>query len=154
MEGTLKFLKREDLHLLQPKTRLARARPEQLLVKEGALPLGLFIVRSGSVEVRRRTGQIDVAVAELGQGDMFGESAFLQKLPASASVYAKTDTDLVIFTPDRLLPLFEEHPGLFARFFQSIAHVLSRRLRAFNEQLGGSASVEDRFADLPSWEII
>lgn len=154
MEGTLKYLNRDDIRLLQPKMRLARAKLDQQLVKEGVLPLGLFIVRSGKVEVCRRMGMIDVPVVELGQGDMFGETAFLQKLPASASVFARSEADLIIFTPDRLEPLFDEHPGLFARFFQSIALVLSRRLRAFNGQVGGDHSSSSQFEDIPKWEIV
>lgn len=154
MQQTLLHLDKEDVRLLQPKVQLARAKAGQVLVKEGTPPLGLFIVRQGSVAVRRLVNKFPVTVATLEVGEMFGESAFINPAPspATASVFAAEDSDLIILTPQRLQPLFDEHPALFGRFCHSIALTLSRRLRAFNEQLGGQQ--RDRFGALPNWEII
>ena len=154
MHKTLMHLNKEDLQLLHGKMQLGRVKAGQPLVKEGTPPLGLFIVREGSVLVQRNVNSFTITTATLGVDEMFGETAFISPAPrpATASVVAADDTDVIVLTPKRLEPLFEAHPGLFGRFHQSLAHVLSRRLRAFNEQTG--ARRKDRFGDLPSWEIL
>jgi len=151
MEKTLPKLTRDDVRLLHGKIQLGRVRSAQILVKEGIPPLGLFIVRSGSVLVQRTVNGYAVNAATLGPGEMFGETAFVSPQPATAAVIAAEDAELMVLTPARLAPLFRETPGLAGRFFQSIALVLSRRLRHFNEQAGAS---RDRYGDLPSWEIL
>ncbi|HEX7047717.1 MAG TPA: cyclic nucleotide-binding domain-containing protein [Gammaproteobacteria bacterium] len=154
MEKALLKLNKDDLRLLHPKIQLGRVKSGQVLVKEGQPPLGLFIVRSGSVLVQRSINSYSITTATLHAGEMFGESAFinLSPRPATASVIAADDTEVIVLTPQRLNPLFEENPGLFGRFFQSIALTLSRRLRAWNEQAGGKP--RDRFGDIPNWEIL
>lgn len=154
MNKTLLHLNKEDLQLLNGKMQLGRVTSGQVLVKEGAPPLGLFIVREGSVLVQRNVNGYTITTATLGVNEMFGEAAFIspRPQPATANVVAADDTDVIVLTPQRLQPLFDEHPGLFGRFHRSLAHVLSRRLRAFSEQAGGPG--KDRFGDLPSWEIL
>jgi len=154
MEKALPHLNKDDLRLLQPKIQLGRVKPGQHLVKEGAPPLGLFIVRQGCVLVQRTINNYVITAATLGANEMFGESAFIspQPRPSFAGIVASDETDVIILTPQRLQPLFEEHPGLFGRFQHSLALVLSRRLRAFNTQTGGPK--QDRFGDLPNWEIL
>lgn len=150
----LRYLSKEDFRLLHPKIQLARARSGQILVKEGMAPPGLFIVRQGSVVIQRNVNSYAIKTATLGPNEIFGETAFLNphSWPATATASAAEECDLILFKPERLLPLFDEHPGLFARFFQSIAFIISRRLRAFNEQAGGIR--HDRFGNLPNWEIL
>ncbi|HEX6928473.1 MAG TPA: cyclic nucleotide-binding domain-containing protein [Gammaproteobacteria bacterium] len=154
MEQALPRLTREDIHLLHGKMQLGRVKPEQALVREGQPPLGLFIIREGAVLVQRNVNSYAITVATLKAGDMFGETAFISPTPhpATATVVATDETDVIVLTPARLNPLFEEHPGLFGRFFQSLAPTLSRRLRAYNEQAGGGEDY--RFGDIPSWEIL
>lgn len=154
MERTLRRLTRDDVQLLHGKMQLGRVKPGQALVKEGVPPLGLFIVREGSVVVKRSLAGFDRTVAVLAAGEMFGESAFISPapFPASATVVAAEQADVIVLTPQRLAPLFEEHPGLFSRFFHSISLTLSERLRACNELTGRVGS--DRYGDIPDWEIV
>ena len=155
MEQTLPKLSREDIRILHPKIELARAKPGQVLVKELMNPIGIFILQKGSALVKRKQGAHDITVATLGPGDYFGETAFLDSISASATVVAEHETDLLILRKDRIIPLFESHPDLFGRFFQSIALIISRRLRAITQQAGeAKAPQEDRWGKLPNWEII
>lgn len=154
MEKTLVHLNRQDLQLLRGKMQLGRVKPGQPLVKEGVPPLGLFIIRKGSVLVQRNISNYTITATTLGENEMFGESAFINPAPcpATASVVAADDTDVIVLTPQRLQPLFDENADLFGRFFHSVALVVSRRLRAFNAQTG--ARKKDRYEELPSWEIL
>lgn len=154
MDKALPKLNKDDVRLLHAKMQLGRVKSGQVLVKESQPPLGLFIIRSGAVLVQRNINSYAITAATLAAGETFGESAFISPSPrpATATVVAAEETDVVVLTPQRLKPLFDENPALSGRFFHSIAFILSRRLRAWNEQAGGRR--KDRFGDLPSWEIL
>ncbi|HET59899.1 MAG TPA: cyclic nucleotide-binding domain-containing protein [Chloroflexi bacterium] len=63
------------------------------IIEQGNEGFGLFIIASGTAEVRfeDEDGNITV-VNELGEGDFFGEMALLDDEPRSASVFAKGET--------------------------------------------------------------
>lgn len=153
MEGSFKFLNVEDYRLLSSKMQLARVPAGKYLIRENTPPSGLMIVRSGEVEVRRDLHGHEVHVGFLQKGQIIGESSFLVPAPASASVVARDDVEIMFFTPAKIEPLFQENPGLFGRFYQSIAWNISRRVRNMTEKLGAPVG-NDPFADVPDWEII
>lgn len=155
MENILPYLDRDALALLRPRMQLARAKPGQRIIREGKPSPALFIIRSGEVDILRESAGHDILVTTLTTDGIFGESAFLDAMPASASVRARSESDLIVFTPQRLTPLFEESPSLFSQFYRSLALQLSRKLRAAtNSANGGKDPLADRFGDLPAWEII
>lgn len=153
MENILPYLDRDALALLRPRMQLARVKPGQRIIREGAPAPALFIIRSGEVDVLRQSGGYDIFVTTLATNSIFGESAFLDAMPASASVRARTESDLIVFSPQRLSPLFEESPSLFSQFYRSLALQLSRKLRAATTS-NEKDPLADRFGDLPAWEII
>lgn len=153
MQNVLKFLTAPDVRELQNKMQLARIQPGQFLIREGKPPVGIFIIRKGTAEVRRAVHDREIVVAEVGENELLGETAFLRPTSATASVVAKTVVEALVFTPERMGPLFESDPGIFGRFFHSLAFVISKRLRAMNEQAGGDP-IAERFGELPDWELI
>ena len=153
MEGVLKFLTPADANLLRNKAQLARVQPGHYLVREGKPPVGMFVIRSGKVSVQRNTGGHEITVTELGAGTVLGESAMLRPTNANASVVALEETDAYVFTPERMALIFEADPGLFGRFFHSVAWIISRRLRGMNEQAGGDPFTE-KFGKIPDWDLI
>ena len=155
MDKLLPRLSREDIRILTPKIQLARAKPGQVLIKERMNPIGIFVLQKGTAIVKHKQGDREITVAKLGPGDYFGETAFLDAVSANATVVAESEADIMILRKDRLMPLFESHPDLFGRFFQSIALIISRRLRAVTQIAGKAAAPRnDRFGKVPDWEII
>jgi CRP-like cAMP-binding protein len=65
----------------------------------------------------------------VGPGEICGEISFLDELPATANVVAKDAVDAYYLDRATLLALFELFPHLGSRFYQSLARILSRRLR-------------------------
>ena len=153
MKGTFRFLTAEDSRVLHRKAQLARLSEGQLLIREGTVPAGLFLLQHGSVDICRRHGDHDMVIAALSAGDLVGESALLDSGPASASVRAREVTDCLVLTQGRLLPLFAADPGLAGRFYQSIAFIISQRLRTMNREAGGDPFTR-RFGRIPDWELI
>lgn len=153
MDGVLKYLTPADASLLRNKAQLARVQAGQFLIREGKPPVGMFLIRSGKVSVQRDLHGHAMTIADFGAGTILGESAMLRPTEASASVIAMEETDAYVFTPERMAPLFESDPALFGRFFQSIAWIISRRLRDMNEQTGGDPFAE-KFGKVPDWELI
>lgn len=155
MDGALKFLTAADISLLRNKAQLARIQPGQYLIREGKPPVGMFVIRSGKIGVQRDMNghAITVTVTELGANNVLGETAMLRPTAAGASVVALEETDAYVFTPDRMAALFDADPGLFGRFFQSVAWLVSRRLRDMTEQTGGDPFTE-KFGNIPDWELI
>lgn len=111
------------------------ARPGEILIAEGEPTPGIFVLRSGILEVRR-AGQL-VALVEK-PGAMVGEMAMLLDAPSSADVVARGEVELHAITdPDGFFGL---HPEL-ALF---LARILAQRLTAVTSYL---ADLKERHGD-------
>ncbi len=111
---------------------------EDVILEEGKRPDEFLIVLEGLVEAR-----IDAlgghSLGQLGPGELLGEIAWLEERPASATVRAVEDGVLLAFPHSALTNLLESDPPLSVRFHRSLGRVVSRRLRARSEELGGHA---------------
>src|SRR5579871_4904647 len=66
----------------------------QVIVGQGEIGQALYIIQSGSVEVRReRAGAEPLVVNTLGSGQFFGEMALLDDYPRSATIIAREPTE-------------------------------------------------------------
>ena len=68
-----------------------------LIIRQGDIGDRFHVVKSGTVEVRRRAEgtEEETRVGQLGRGEYFGEIALLMKVPRTASVIAQTDVELL-----------------------------------------------------------
>jgi len=77
----------------------------QTVLFRGTTVEGLYVVAAGKVSVWVRPdkgGKTPVQVAELGPGDVFGETAVFSNKPRTASVKAITDVRLLVVTREIL----------------------------------------------------
>lgn len=79
--------------------KLRRARPGDVILREGEVGHGFFVLARGTVAVTRAS----LALASLHEGAIFGEMALLAASPRSATVTAQTDCDLLEFDRDALV---------------------------------------------------
>ena len=93
------------------------------------------MVDKGAVRIERERG---VVLAEHGPGAVFGEMSFLENREASADVIAQVDTTIRVIQGMYVYGLMVSVPGFATRFYQTLAVVLARRLRASSEQLDNS----------------
>ena len=104
----------------------------QILLQRGDHSKELCVIKSGllSVRVTDRSGAVH-EIARLGPGECFGEMSMLSGQPASATVVALEDSELVVIGRSQFLAFAARKPVVF----ENVARVLVNRLRATNELL-------------------
>jgi CRP-like cAMP-binding protein len=109
---------------------------EDFLIREGEQQTGLFIIRTGRVAVKvEHMAGFAIELAQHGAGEIFGEMSFIEDQPASASVVPTEPTDAIIIKHEHIEQLIAEDPQIYGRFYQSLAEILSRRLRETSEKV-------------------
>jgi SulP family sulfate permease len=79
--------------------------------------------------VLRLKGGGEYHVATCGQGDFFGDMAFLDAGARSADAVAATPTDLFVISRERFENVAAKHPRLGQQFFAGLARSLAIRMR-------------------------
>ena len=130
MENTLEYLTSNDWALIAAKAERVAFRLGQEIIIQGTPIKFVYVIRQGSASVELATPHSSVVLAMLREGDVCGELAFLRNSIASATVVAK-EMEVVADTirVDDLRHLIETFPGFAARFFQSLATLLAKRLQ-------------------------
>lgn len=129
------FLSKRELNELLEITHNRTYIPGEFIFLQGDVGIGLYLIREGEVEIRRKLNDsIEIKLAELTKGDFFGELALIENERRSASAIAKTDCRIsVIFKPD-LDEYIEKYPRRGIKILQGINIVLAERLRKINEE--------------------
>jgi CRP-like cAMP-binding protein len=89
-----------------------------------------YVVLSGSVEVRARSGDREQVLATLSAGAVLGETSLLLGGTHSASVYAAEDCTLLRFPKEAFMAAVNDGVKGAVRVLYNIAHTLAVRLRA------------------------
>ncbi|HRP97953.1 MAG TPA: cyclic nucleotide-binding domain-containing protein [Rhodocyclaceae bacterium] len=114
--------------LLGQCTEVAVARGA-LFFCQGEAAESMFVLESGSVEVRQSLADGESVLCRLGPGACFGEMALIDLGPRSATVQALEDCRAVEIFAASLFRLYERDLEQFALIQMNIARELSRRLR-------------------------
>ena len=128
VEAALTFLTPEDRTALVAAAGSREYAADEVVLEEGARRHGLFIVRQGAVRVSSRSAPARI-VAYLEEGELFGDMSFLENAAASADVIADVPCRIDVIERDAIYALLADRPGFAGRFFQSLATLLSARLR-------------------------
>ncbi len=124
----------ETLARLEHRMRRREFAPRAVIVREGSSDDSAFLVLSGRVAVRRKDPEsgIEFLLAELGEGEMFGEMALLTRKPRTASVTAIDATTCGIIEQSDFDQLLTEHPAAVRAMMAALAD----RLDAANRHAG------------------
>lgn len=132
----LEHLTSNDWALLQSKSRKLCFDKGESIIKINTRPTALFIIKKGSATVEVIKGKV---IARLTPGDICGEMAFIQNSVTSASVLAaERETEVDAIDLAEVSAIFSSFPHLEARFYKSLALVLSQRLRQTSSELAKS----------------
>lgn len=127
-------LSQDSLVKLSSCLKVAEFPPTEVIVREGAPGVSMYIIRSGLVEVRKKdpsTG-IDFLVAQLGDGAAFGEMSLLTGKPRSATVNTVQATTVFSLTRADFRSLLTMHPEISL----GLARILAERLEEATKQVG------------------
>lgn len=120
---------------------------DEILFHQGDPGVGMYLIQEGTIKILYEP--TDSTLAELADGDFFGELCLLNETPRSATAIARTDSVLYgLFRPD-LLDLVERNPSLGVQILLRIGRVLSERLIKTNEQV---QQLREQLADVTGKE--
>jgi CRP-like cAMP-binding protein len=126
---------REDRRDVVTRFRTREVSAGQVIIREGDPSDGLYVVLGGAFDVARRRGAEVVSVAELKEGDVFGEMSCLRKTPATATVSARRAGTLLRLPREGFDELITSHP----RILEVISELSSERLENLDAILSGRA---------------
>lgn len=120
-----------DLDMLRECAQVREFQPDAIIFEEGDAGDGMYLVRSGSVQISAPLSQGErKRLAVLGPGDYFGEMAIIDNEPRSASASAEGETSVFYLPREAVLRLLERSPLLAVRLIREFSH----RMREFNKQ--------------------
>ena len=127
-------LSNESLLRLGSCLKIAEFAASEVIVREGAPGVSMYIIKSGVVEVRKKdpTTGIDFLVAKLSDNAAVGEMSLLTGKPRTATVITIHPT--VVYTLSRadFRNLLTHHPEISL----GLARIMAERLEDSNKQVG------------------
>lgn len=129
MRVALRYLTADDERMLLEKAERLSAAAGETLLEEGSRRQALFVLVGGIARVERSHLGKGIGYARLTAGALFGEMSFLEGSGASASVVAEEPCEVDVVDGAVVQSLAASVPGLGTRFYQSLAVLLSERLR-------------------------
>ncbi|MFA6056383.1 MAG: cyclic nucleotide-binding domain-containing protein [Thermodesulfovibrionales bacterium] len=126
-------LNSRELNIIKRILHKREYKAKENIFNEGDVGLGMYIIVRGCVRII--CDPENQLLAELCEGDFFGELALLDEAPRSATAVAKTPCVLLCFFKPELLDLLERNPKLGSRILFKLAWTIGERLKSTNEQL-------------------
>ncbi|MDO8735018.1 MAG: cyclic nucleotide-binding domain-containing protein [Elusimicrobiota bacterium] len=108
----LSQLTEQELTALIYKTRKINFKTGKTILFQGEFSNRLFIVEKGLVGIFISKEAKKEKVAELAENSYFGEISLVQPVPASATVIAEVDSDILIIDKENLDELFAANPAV------------------------------------------
>lgn len=104
---------------------------------QGDKAMALYIVKYGSVRILQKTHSGEnIEIAALGTGSHFGEMAFVDGEPRSASAVAIEKCEIIYIPYANLSQLLKTNPAIAVHVYRELAHFLCGRLRMTTQDLG------------------
>ncbi|WP_374686480.1 cyclic nucleotide-binding domain-containing protein, partial [Promineifilum sp.] len=92
----------------------------EVLFEEGSMGDMAYVIRTGEVEIIKISQKREILLAMRGPGEVFGEIALVFDSPRTATVRARTATDLVGIGREDLRKLLQISPSAAASMFDII----------------------------------
>jgi CRP-like cAMP-binding protein len=107
--------------------------PDEVVFYERQPGTGMYIIKKGLIKLTKTINEEKAKIAELEEGEFFGEMALLEDYPRSAEATAVVKTEVLgIFRPD-LFDLIEHNPRLGSKILMNLSQRLANRLRKTTE---------------------
>jgi CRP-like cAMP-binding protein len=120
--------------------------PQASILRQGEPTLDIYVVDRGLVDIQRTTPYGQFTLAQLGAGQLFGETSFVDSATRSGDVVAHTQSALVALLATPTLALLERDQRVAVALYWAFWKSLSAKLRSTNDQLGRFFSQNPRSA--------
>lgn len=124
-----KELNPKELEQLSELVKVETLAPREEIFAEGDKAASLFIIKYGSVQIKRSGKDDGVEVARLATGSHFGEMSFVDGEPRSATAITIEKTELMKIDFGDLTAFFDKNPGVAVKCYRSLSLFLCGRLR-------------------------
>jgi CRP-like cAMP-binding protein len=108
------------------------------ILEEGTVPTAFYVIRDGTVHVRRRANNREMLLARLGNGSFFGEINLFDPGVATASIYAMKDSRIASIPYPRFRAYMDEHPRAGYQIAGALLTELAQRMRNTSTRLANS----------------
>ncbi|VDM01001.1 unnamed protein product [Schistocephalus solidus] len=96
--------------------------PSEVIIKEGEPGNEVFFINKGAVQVYKEDGDKMIDLAELKDGEYFGELALIKKQPRAATVAAKTEVELAVLNADNFEKILGQNKDQLMHRIDSYSH--------------------------------
>lgn len=124
-----------QLEQLAPCVSLGRCAAGETVLRLGDPTLEAYVIESGAVAIQRDTPYGVFSFARLEAGELFGETAFVDRLTRSNDAVAVESCELLRLNPVTLGSLIAGDRGLGTALYWTFWKSLSRKLRDTNDKL-------------------
>lgn len=108
---------------------------DEVLFKEGDDTKGIYMIRSGKIEITKVTPDgWKQTLAVLTKENFFGELSILEKRKHEANAVAIEKTELIKLTKESFEKMERDDVALASRIIKKLALVMSKNLRRMNEK--------------------
>jgi len=108
---------------------------DEFLFKEGDDTKGIYMIRSGKIEITKvTTDGWKQTIAVLSSGNFFGELSIIEKRKHEANAMAIENAELLKLPKEEFEKLENEDLELAAEIMKKLILVLSKNLRRMNEK--------------------
>ena len=107
--------------------------PDEVVFQERQPGAGMYFIKKGLIQLTKTINDERVRIAELGEGEFFGEMSLIEDYPRSAQATALVKTEVLgIFRPD-FFDLINQNPRLGSKILLKLSERLASRLRKTTE---------------------
>jgi len=117
-----------ELEFLSNSARQVNFAAGSVIFNEGDPGDGIYLIKSGRVQIFSRIGENEKVFANFVEGEIFGEMAIIENEPRSATAKAVENTELYFIPCEAVNYVLEHSPKVSLCFLRDI----SRRLREFD----------------------
>jgi len=107
----------------------------ELIIREDTPGEAFYIIKRGSVTVRKTSDDGDEILAHLLPGEHFGEMSIMDTANTSANVFAEEDVEVFRLPREQFHKLFETHDRIALKMYKAFIKTLCQRLRISSDKV-------------------
>lgn len=124
-----------ELERLSKITKELSLKKDEFLFKEGEDTKGIYMIRSGKIEINKTTTDgWKQTLAVLSIGNFFGELSIIEKRKHEANAVAIENTELLKLPKEEFEKLEKEDVVLASQILKKLVFVMTKNLRRMNEK--------------------